>query len=404
MCRPAAGVCDVAEVCDGPGANCPPDGFASGATVCRPSAGVCDVAETCTGSGPACPADTFQSSATVCRAVGRRLRRGRELHRLERRLSHRRVPAELHGLPGVGRRLRRRRELHRLGSSLPGRRLRAEHHRLPRGRGRLRRRRELHRQQLRQLPGRRVSEHRRLPAGHRRRVRPRRELRRRRQRTVRPTAVAAASTVCRPSAGVCDVAETCDGARGACPADAKSTAVCRRPAGVCDVAESCDGVNDTCPADAFAAAHHGLPGFGRHLRHRRDLHRLEHHLPRRHRPARQRRRRRVRRQSTTATASPIPDQADADSDGLGDACDPCTNIVPTGQDKMKLTSPSSCSRPRDDKLSFKGFFTSVPHTPTIDPVTNGMRFLIVRQHGHDPDRHHHPRRRLQHHAPRWAGR
>jgi hypothetical protein len=73
------------------------------------------------------------------------------------------------------------------------------------------------------------------------------------------------------AAGVCDLAETCDGASNACPADAKSTAVCRsrrrlRPggqlrrrqqhvpggceehgrvprsaAGVCDLPESCDG-------------------------------------------------------------------------------------------------------------------------------------------------------------------
>ena len=32
-----------------------------------------------------------------------------------------------------------------------------------------------------------------------------------------------------------------------CPADAKSVAQCRASAGVCDVAESCDGVGDNCP-------------------------------------------------------------------------------------------------------------------------------------------------------------
>jgi hypothetical protein len=59
-------------------------------------------------------------------------------------------------------------------------------------------------------------------------------------------------TECRGLAGVCDVAETCDGASAACPADAKSTTECRAAAGVCDAAESCDGVNDDCPADAVA--------------------------------------------------------------------------------------------------------------------------------------------------------
>jgi len=59
------------------------------------------------------------------------------------------------------------------------------------------------------------------------------------------------SHVCRPAAGVCDVAETCDGASRSCPNDTKSTAVCRAPAGVCDVVEVCDGVSDACPADTF---------------------------------------------------------------------------------------------------------------------------------------------------------
>jgi cysteine-rich repeat protein len=57
---------------------------------------------------------------------------------------------------------------------------------------------------------------------------------------------------CRAAAGVCDVAESCDGSGIACPADAKSTDPCRASADVCDVAESCDGINDDCPADGFA--------------------------------------------------------------------------------------------------------------------------------------------------------
>ena len=58
---------------------------------------------------------------------------------------------------------------------------------------------------------------------------------------------------CRASAGVCDVAESCDGSGIACPADAKSTDPCRASADLCDVGESCDGINDDCPADSFAA-------------------------------------------------------------------------------------------------------------------------------------------------------
>src|SRR5947207_2012003 len=67
-------------------------------------------------------------------------------------------------------------------------------------------------------------------------------------------AIEAAGTVCRASAGVCDVQETCTGSSVTCPNDAKSTAVCRASAGICDVAESCDGVGNNCPADGFVAA------------------------------------------------------------------------------------------------------------------------------------------------------
>ena len=59
------------------------------------------------------------------------------------------------------------------------------------------------------------------------------------------------SVVCRPSVGVCDLAENCTGGSPACPADAKSTAVCRPAVGQCDQAESCDGHVDTCPPDAL---------------------------------------------------------------------------------------------------------------------------------------------------------
>jgi predicted alpha/beta superfamily hydrolase len=63
-----------------------------------------------------------------------------------------------------------------------------------------------------------------------------------------------AGVVCRPSAGVCDAAETCTGTDATCPGDVKSTAVCRASAGVCDVAESCDGVHNDCPVDGFQSS------------------------------------------------------------------------------------------------------------------------------------------------------
>ncbi|MFQ5461968.1 MAG: cohesin domain-containing protein, partial [Phycisphaerae bacterium] len=59
------------------------------------------------------------------------------------------------------------------------------------------------------------------------------------------------NTVCRASAGACDIAEVCDGTANPCPADAvePSSTVCRNAVGECDVAETCDGTSAACPAD-----------------------------------------------------------------------------------------------------------------------------------------------------------
>src|SRR5262249_30213645 len=67
-CRDSAGMCDVAEVCDGTSRDCPSDGFQPETTTCRASVSVCDVAETCTGTSAACPPDGFAPPTTTCRA------------------------------------------------------------------------------------------------------------------------------------------------------------------------------------------------------------------------------------------------------------------------------------------------------------------------------------------------
>jgi C1A family cysteine protease len=69
VCRPKAGDCDVAEVCDGTGAACPADELIAADITCRPSAGDCDQAEVCTGKSAACPTNKFLSSVVVCRAA-----------------------------------------------------------------------------------------------------------------------------------------------------------------------------------------------------------------------------------------------------------------------------------------------------------------------------------------------
>ena len=63
-------------------------------------------------------------------------------------------------------------------------------------------------------------------------------------------------TTCRPAAGVCDRAESCNGISIQCPADAKhgSDTVCRPAVDACDGAETCDGVSNACSAPDVGVA------------------------------------------------------------------------------------------------------------------------------------------------------
>lgn len=162
-----------------------------------------------------------------------------------------------------------------------------------------------------------------------------------------------AHVTCRPSAGVCDVAEQCDGVSGACPADAfaPATTVCRAASGSCDVAESCTGSSAACPTDT------GLPDADSDA---------------------------VCDATDNCQAVANPGQENQDGDLLGDACDPCTNLAPTAQEKAKLTLTKLLAPADDDGLSFSSSFTNVPSSPTIDPLTNGVRFLIVDSTGATP--------------------
>jgi hypothetical protein len=189
-------------------------------------------------------------------------------------------------------------------------------------------------------------------------------------------AFASSATLCRASAGACDVAEVCDGASVDCPADVKSTAVCRPSAGICDVAETCNGVADGCPVDAFQPS-------TTICRPSADVCDLDETCT---------------GASTTCPADTgLPDtdsdtvcdaidncdgiantsQDNNDTDPLGDACDPCTNLAPTAQSKAKLIVSKLLDPAGDDRIAFASFFTSVPTSPTIDPVVNGARFLVT---------------------------
>ena len=61
----------------------------------------------------------------------------------------------------------------------------------------------------------------------------------------------ASGETCRPSAGVCDDAETCTGTSDTCPADVfePSSTVCRPAVDECDLADHCTGGAAACPMD-----------------------------------------------------------------------------------------------------------------------------------------------------------
>ncbi len=66
VCRTAAGACDAAETCTGTSPVCPDDAKAPNTKVCRPSVGPCDVADTCDGVSNTCPPDTFEPATYAC--------------------------------------------------------------------------------------------------------------------------------------------------------------------------------------------------------------------------------------------------------------------------------------------------------------------------------------------------
>lgn len=336
LCRASVGVCDVDDFCTGTSAACTDTTVAPG-TECRAAAGICDVAEACNGS-PLCPSDSFQSAATICRpSVG---------------------PCDLADTCTGS------------GASCPAD---------AKSTGECR-------------PAADLCDAAEVCDGV--------------NDTCPGDAIAPAGTVCRAAGGVCDIEETCDGATTACPADAKSTAECRAAVDVCDVAETCDGVNDACPADALAAAgtecrastaacdaaetctgtDAGCPTD--------SLHPAGHVCRPENRPC-----------DIAETcdgvgldcpadldtdmdddticdpvdlcpSTPDMDQADGDTDGVGDACDPCTNLFDVFASKAKLKLTKQSTPPGDDALKLSGTLEGLPTSPPLDPATQGIRVLV----------------------------
>lgn len=111
--------------------------------------------------------------------------------------------------------------------------------------------------------------------------------------------------------GTVDPGEECDGGAvigGDCCTSSctliPAGTVCRAATDICDIAESCDGVNGSCPADLHKPDQDG-DGVC-------DL-------------------------IDICPTVPDPNQVDSDGDGLGDACDPCTNGVAIVRPRLKIT-------------------------------------------------------------------
>jgi|GEM_PF-4932731 len=186
--------------------------------------------------------------------------------------------------------------------------------------------------------------------------------------------IAAAGTVCREQAGLCDVVEICDGLSSVCPTNRfRPAEICRPAVGDCDVAEYCTGVGPACPADRFhttnvvCRAATGPCDSAEHCSGLApdcppDPGEIDTDLD--------------------GVCDPLdrcplvadPEQTDADSDGHGDACDPCSLVASVTVDRARLRL-SKLSAEGDNRLRLVTRLT-IPGLGLLDPPRAGLRLLL----------------------------
>jgi MYXO-CTERM domain-containing protein len=252
VCHPSAGVCDVAEVCDGVNPTCPTDTFQPSTTVCRAAVpGGCDNAGMCTGSSAACPADVVVPANTVCRPSAGPCDVAEVCNGISNTCpGDARAPAGLVCRSATG--------PCDLAASCDGTNVTCPANGFVSSSTVCR-------------PSVSICDVAEFCTGNAAACPPdgfapsttvchapvgtcdTTTLCTGASNACPPDVVLAANTVCRASAGPCDVAELCDGVSGACPADARVPAgvICRLAADVCDIAASCDGTNVACPPNGF---------------------------------------------------------------------------------------------------------------------------------------------------------
>jgi hypothetical protein len=226
-CRASAGPCDVVEYCTGTTNTCPANGFHNSTVVCRAATGQCDADSRCTNTSAACPPITYKPSTTPCRNASTTV-----VCDATEFCTGSNIDCPTDGALPVG-----------TTCVLP-------------------------------VPDLCVSSSKCAGLGQCDGVRDLCECTSDTEcNDGNPCTADACVTlvapltgrkcvytpaqdakVCRPSAGICDEPERCDGARTTCPPDVfnAGSVVCRNSTGICDVAENCDGTAATCPRDRFA--------------------------------------------------------------------------------------------------------------------------------------------------------